>query len=81
MFMNSPLGRASAEGLAARVSGEPAPEGAIRRAYKLALGRAADRAWRRAWPSIFWPASDRDTRRTTGPIRRTAPWSTSARPC
>ncbi len=39
MFMNSPLGRASAEGLAAQISGEPGREGPIRRAYKLALGR------------------------------------------
>jgi hypothetical protein len=41
MFMNSALGRASAEGLASRVSAEPTREGAIRRAYKIAFGREA----------------------------------------
>ncbi len=44
MFMNSPLGRASALGLATEVSGEPPPEGPIRRAYKLAFGRDPNRA-------------------------------------
>ena len=41
MFMNSPLGRESAEGLAARVSGETMPEGPILAAYKLCFGREA----------------------------------------
>ncbi len=39
LFMNSPLGRASAEGLASRVSGEPSPAAVIRHAYKLTFGR------------------------------------------
>lgn len=38
MFMNSPLGRACAEGLAGRVSGQGAPE-AVRNAYLIAFGR------------------------------------------
>ncbi len=43
MFMNSPLGRDSAEGLASRVAGESGPAGPVRRAYKLAFGREAER--------------------------------------
>jgi hypothetical protein len=39
MFMNSPLGRASAEGFAARLSGEKTPEEAVRLAYELAFSR------------------------------------------
>jgi mono/diheme cytochrome c family protein len=41
MFMNSPLGRSSAEGLACRVAGESGPEGPVRLAYKLSFGREA----------------------------------------
>jgi len=39
MFLNSPLGRSSAEGLAARVSGAP-PEAAVRAAYRHCFSRA-----------------------------------------
>ncbi len=39
LFMNSPLGRTSAEGLAARVIGEPGTDGPLRHAYKLCFGR------------------------------------------
>ena len=39
LFMNSQLGRDSAVGLASQVEGEQGPDGAIRRAYKLAFGR------------------------------------------
>ena len=39
LFMNSPLGRASSEGLASLAACEPSPEGQVHRAYKLALGR------------------------------------------
>jgi Protein of unknown function (DUF1553) len=38
-FMNSGLGRISADGLAAQVGVEPGPAGAIRRAYELAFAR------------------------------------------
>ncbi len=41
MFMNSPLGRDSAEGLAARISGEPGAESSVRGAYRLCFGREA----------------------------------------
>jgi mono/diheme cytochrome c family protein len=40
LFMNSPLGRGCAEGLATRAGGEPSTEGTVGRAYKLAYGRA-----------------------------------------
>jgi mono/diheme cytochrome c family protein len=43
LFMNSALGRASAEGLASRVIGEPGTEGPLRRAYKLCFGREPGR--------------------------------------
>jgi mono/diheme cytochrome c family protein len=39
LFMNSPLGRDSAMGLASQVEGEHGPDGAIRRAYMMAFGR------------------------------------------
>jgi hypothetical protein len=39
MFMNSPLGRASAAGLAARIGGESNCEKSIHRAYRIAFGR------------------------------------------
>jgi hypothetical protein len=42
LFMNSPLGRASAEGLASRAASETTPEGSIARAYKLAFSRAPE---------------------------------------
>jgi hypothetical protein len=41
MFMNSALGHDSAEGLAARIAGEPGDQVRIGRAYKLAFGREA----------------------------------------
>jgi mono/diheme cytochrome c family protein len=43
MFMNSPLGRSSAEGLASRVSLEKGPEALVSRAYKLSFGREASK--------------------------------------
>ena len=73
LFMNSPLGRASAEGLAARVSfaGDPGPESAIRRAYKLALGRPAGESETRL--AVDFLARQRSTYSASGdpdPARR-----------
>jgi hypothetical protein len=47
MFLNSPLGRDAAEGLAKRLAGLP-PEEAIERAFALAFGRPPAEAERRA---------------------------------
>ena len=79
MFMNSPLGRASAEGLAARVVRRAGPA-RVRSAAPTSLPSAASRApTKPAWRLIFSPASTRRTPPTTSPSRRAAPWSTSAR--
>jgi len=73
LFMNSPLGRASAEGLASRISlpGEPGPESSIRRAYKLALGRPATESETRL--AVDFLARQRSTYSASGdpdPARR-----------